>query len=97
MSPVLFRRGTSAIHRSASYETILSSFVSIFGDTTSSSVSVNYIDDTRTLGKYYQSLGYTNDHASFAAALRGQSKDNWNSSLTSPAAIAYIKAGFTPI
>ena len=74
--------------------TVLSSWLSTMGDSGSSVGPKSYVDSSRDLGKYNQYLGGANSHDAFMTSLLSQSRDSWNGSLTAPAFVAYMKAGF---
>lgn len=53
-----------------------------------------YLDPTRTVGKYYQSIGGADDAEAFLTACHSQSKANWDVLYTASAVNDYIRAGF---
>lgn len=55
-----------------------------------------YLDPTRTVGKYYASIGGTDDAVAFVVACRSQEKGNWNTAYTATEVNAYIREGFSP-
>ncbi len=57
--------------------------------------AASYVDPSLTVGKYYASIGGTNDAVAFLTTARGRSKENWSPQFTAKAVNAYIRAGFT--
>ena len=57
-------------------------------------VSPAYPDPNRTVGSFSASIGLSSTTDGFLAAALGQSKDNWNQTLTANAVNTYIRQGF---
>jgi hypothetical protein len=59
--------------------------------------SQGFVDITRDQASYMTSIGLTGTKAAFTTAIRDQSIDSWNQSLTGGAVSAYVLAGFVPV
>ncbi len=57
----------------------------------------SYVDPSRDVGAYYNSIGGTNDAVAFITAVRDMSKANWNAAFTADPVDAYICAGFVRV
>jgi hypothetical protein len=75
----------------------LNAYKLLVNDTTSTAQQINYLDPTRSLGSYHGSIGGIATDEAFYAALRQQSKANWNPQLATTAVNSYIQAGFTTV
>ena len=56
-----------------------------------------YVDASRTLGSYYESISGTNDAVAFLTVVRDMSKDNWNTAFMADAVNDYMQAGFARV
>ena len=63
-------------------------------ETGSTNAKINYPDPSRNLETYMQSVGGTATVDAFIAAMRSQTKGNWQSAYTATAVNDYVRAGF---
>ena len=92
--PVQVSGATSTLTATINYLNCV--FPGVNGTTGVSGVEPNYVDPTRTVSSYGESIGIAGRAPAFLAAAENNWSGNWNASLTAQAVNAWINAGFAP-
>ncbi len=72
-------------------------WVALTGETDSVVEQVQFLDSTRTVETYHESLGKEGTLEAFLTEARKQTIDDWRYEYTAAAVIEYIQEGFTPV